>query len=178
MAISQDQSWISKNWDHVVAANHEVFLVPEFIFLVPEILCRIILRVFWPSKKNSPPRRYRPRIITTYSLASNTAQRSWLMALWLIPMFCLLGQSLATKSIDGQAMKGKYTSFRQLFFNCWLNHGEVKIIWPEVLLTLRLNQFRNYAKMYLSSTSIPYFKKGVQLLRIHGYSVDKKAAFS
>ena len=37
MAISQDQSWISKNWDHVVAANHEVFLVAEFIFLVAEI---------------------------------------------------------------------------------------------------------------------------------------------
>ena len=37
MAITQDQSWISKNWDHVVAANHEVFLVPELIFLVPEI---------------------------------------------------------------------------------------------------------------------------------------------
>ena len=37
MAITQDQSWISKNWDHVVAANHEMFLVAEFIFLVAEI---------------------------------------------------------------------------------------------------------------------------------------------
>ena len=37
MAITQDQSWISKNWNHGVAANHEVFLVPEVIFLVPEI---------------------------------------------------------------------------------------------------------------------------------------------
>ena len=36
MAISQDQSWISKNWNHGVAANHEVFLVAEII-LVAEI---------------------------------------------------------------------------------------------------------------------------------------------
>ena len=50
--------------------------------------------------------------------AKKLALATLLMVLSLIPTFCLLGQSLATKSIDGQTMKGKYTSFRQLFFNC------------------------------------------------------------
>ena len=37
MAISQDESWAWKKWRRRLAANQEVFLVPELIFLVPEI---------------------------------------------------------------------------------------------------------------------------------------------
>ena len=52
--------------------------------------------------------------------------QTWLMALSLIPLSSRVGQILATKSLGGQTIKEQNTSLLQVFFDCLINHGEVK----------------------------------------------------